>query len=163
MNKGIGWMIAIAGGYLVARHFGYDPLSFLSTAGGNSVPDTSTSPNNASPGALSAGTTLAQMINKLKADSVDPNSLQTVDLWNWYYNQVRGIAGPSPESLFAGADRNRKYSLSEYWNAMSSTGFSGMGVIAHHVNPYANPIANRPYGGNAHVNAFETFVVHRGE
>lgn len=56
------------------------------------------------------------------------NGLLTAHEWNYYYSQVRGVAGPDPGPLWA--DTNRRMSLDEYWPVMTQAGFSGLNYAA---------------------------------
>src|ERR1035437_5937425 len=107
------------GGYFVLKYvFGIDLLTSFETpvsTGTASTPQAA-NPTNAAT-AASQATTLAAMKTLMAASGVG-TGLTNVDTWNYYYNKVRGIAGPAPEDLFPGVDRNKLYSLDEWWTAM---------------------------------------------
>jgi hypothetical protein len=162
----------IAGGaYLVSKYvFGFDPLAGLfggsttitTTTTGPGTPvntggGTSTSPQGNSP---TAANTLNQVIAAFKASGGDPTSMQTFDTWNYFYQQVRGIAGPDPGQYLSSADRQEKMSVQEWWSFMIGAGFSGMGMIAHRINPYQN-VWGTPYGDNLAPLGFEKYAIYR--
>lgn len=171
------WGLIGVGGYLVLKYLGYDPLTSIegwfkgttsvSTAGAGVPVPTGTGTTGSTPisnpvqSSASQVTTAQAVLAAASADNVDVNSYQTTDLWNWYYQKVRGIAAPSPETLFPGVDRNMKHSFSEWWGAMTSNGLSGvyggMGIIANYVNPYA--MSFRTLGASIQPTGFERFSV----
>lgn len=147
MGKLIGWGLAIGGGYLLLDHLGLIPSTVPVATG------VTTSPQAANP---MSDATKGQLISALAADHI--TGYQSADLYGWYYQKVRGIAAPAPETLFVGADRNKLYSFDEWWSAMVGAGMSGMGIIAHRVNPYWNPIAGQPSFSNLSPNGSEKLV-----
>jgi hypothetical protein len=51
------------------------------------------------------------------------------------------------------------YSINEWWTAMNKAGFSGMGMIAHYVNPYWNPAGGGVgFGRGLTVNGMEKYI-----
>ena len=115
------------------------------------------------PSTAIAGNTLSKLTAILLASNANlPGSYQNVDTWNFYYRSVRGVAGPAPETLFPGVDRNKMYSLAEYWSAMTGAGFSGLGVIANHVNPYWDRPSNMRAGQNMNPNGMERYIIQKG-
>ena len=127
------------GGYFILKYMGIDVLSAwdgstVTTTPVTNAPVTTTTSPQAQQLAAAQITTLQLVSNAVTAAKIDPTSYQSVDTWNYYYNQVRGIPGPSPETLFVGVDRNKLYSINEWWTAMTGqgfSGFSGLGTIAH--------------------------------
>lgn len=150
------------GGYFLLRYFGIDLLSGITTPAVSTVTGTADTPQAANPNAATeqaTATTLSLLQAAMTANKQDPTKLYTVDIWNYYYNQVRGVAGPAPEELFPGVDRNKNYSLNEWWTAMSKAGFSGLGLIAHHTNPYWNPAGGGVgFGRGLTVNGMEKYI-----
>jgi hypothetical protein len=150
------------GGYFVLKYvFGIDLLTSFETPAVSTA--TASTPQAADPtnAAKAAGTatTLELLKQAMVADKQDPTVLHSVDVWNYYYNKVRGVAGPAPEELFPGVDRNKNYTLNEWWTAMSGAGFSGMGMIAHFVNPYWNPAGGGVgFGRGLTVNGMEKYI-----
>jgi hypothetical protein len=151
------------GGYFLLKYFGIDLLAgfttpAVSTAGTASTPQAA-DPTNAATAAASA-TTLAMLQAAMRADKQDPTGLYATDTWNYYYLKVRGLAGPAPEDMFVGVDRSKKYTLNEWWNGMTRMGFSGMGLIAHRVNPYWNPAGGGVgFGAGLTVNGMEKYII----
>jgi hypothetical protein len=143
----------VVGGYLGLKYiFGVDLLASFETS--TPAVGTTTSPQ-------AATTTNANAVNtynlvKAAITSAGVSGLQTVDVWNYYYQQIRGIPGPAPETLFPNNDRNEKYSMDEWWAAMTGQGFSGLGLIAHHVNPYWNPQGTQ-FGDNLTATGMEMY------
>lgn len=54
-----------------------------------------------------------------------PDNMLTVDQWNYYYAQVRGIPAPGANAIGFPAGEER-VTLDEYWAAMTS---AGLGVL----------------------------------
>ncbi len=149
LNSLLGWGLAVGGGYLLLRYLGYDPLSYFTgsttaavTTVGSGTPVNVSGASSSSPQAqtqqatISQSNTKSQVLAALAADKVNVNNYQSSDLFNYYYQKVRGIPAPSPETLFPGVDRNMLHSFDEWWNAMTAQGMSGIGAIANYVNPY---------------------------
>lgn len=158
--------LVAGGGYFVLKYLGIDLLdSFISTVHPNAtqVPAVGATPQANGPVTID----IKNMISAaMMADGMNPNThMFSVDVWNWYYNKVRGVNGPSPEDLFSNRDRNTNYTLDEYWNAMASRGFSGlysyhgmqgMGMISR-MNPWINHYTPGP-GRTILPLGSETFV-----
>lgn len=145
------YALIAGGGYIALRFMGIDLLSMFHTV---QPPAPPTTPQANNPNSAAANNTKAQVAAAIGSAA---NQYQTVDTWNYYYQQVRNLAGPSPETLFPGADRNKKYSIDEWWAAMTGSGFSGLGAIAHWVNPYGN-FQGTPFGGNLIPRGAEKFI-----
>lgn len=184
LNSLIGLAIAGGGAYLLLRYLGYfggtTATTTTTTTASAGTPvatgsGTATTPQAANPQNTSAATTKQMVINALVADKQDPNAYQSVDYWNFYYNLVRGIPGPSPSDLIPNITPGYKLSIDDWWNAMVGHGFSGMGLaglgcptlcntawgglssIARSVNPYANPLG-QVYGNYLRPSGFERAV-----
>jgi hypothetical protein len=149
------------GGYFVLKYFGIDllhmggpvPVAITNTQAANASMTT------ASPQVAASQMTTLQKLQKAVIDSnSDPNSYQSSDFWGYYYAQARGIAAAAPEELFPGVDRNKLYSLAEWWSAMVGKGFSGLGVIANHVNPYWFRPTNVMLGQNINPTGMERYI-----
>lgn len=157
MNKAIGIGIALFGGYFLLKAMGVDIL-------GSSVPSatstSSTTPQASTPISQASNQLITAIYNNIIAAKADPNAYWTVDYWNTFYKAVKGIDGPSPESLFPGVDRNNTYTFSQYAAGLVKQGLSGLGVIAHFVNPYKN-FQGTPMGSNLIPTGFEKFIVTR--
>jgi hypothetical protein len=87
----------------------------------------------------------------------------SVSQWNVYYKIVRGIDGPTPTDLFPGNPNanTQLFSLNEYWGAMTGNGFSGLGLIAHYVNPYTQgprAASQVPFGAGLAPTGMETYI-----
>lgn len=154
------------GGYFVLKYFGIDLLNTGVTV--NPPVITSTQAANASQPAASPqvaasqATTLQLLQKAFLADRGDPTSYQSSDVWGFYYSKARGIPAASPEDLFPGVDRSKLYSLGEWWSAMTAKGFSGLGVIANHVNPYWDRPTNMRVGQNLNPNGMERYIISVG-
>lgn len=161
MDSVIKWGLILGGGYLALRYFGIDPLASL----GNSTVSSAPTSSNAGAGTTSTTadtTTAANTLNAVQAlmakSGQDPNSYYTVDVFNYYYNAIRGVPGPDQATLFPGDTPNKQYAISEWWNAMQGKGFSGLGIIANRMNPYWNP-KGQPFGSNISAKASERWNV----
>lgn len=154
--KLLGIGLTVVGGYVVAKMLGYDPLAFLEHS-------MQTTPLVSSPQAndviSTAGATKDLVISAARTGGVSPTSYQSSDIWDYFYQRVRGIPAPSPEDLFPGADRNKMYSIDEWWVAMVKKGMSGLGMIAH-FNPYYNP-NGQAFGNNLMANGIENLRIIR--
>lgn len=163
-------LLIAGGGYFVLKYLGIDPLASLGsmfsgvTSSINGSNDGVSTPQANGPVTVNIKGMIAAAMT---ADGMDPNNhLFSVDVWNWYYNKVRGVVGPSPEELFANHERNTNYTLDEYWSAMAARGFSGLysyhgmqgglGVIAR-MNPWINHYTPGP-GRTILPLGSETFV-----
>jgi hypothetical protein len=167
--KAFGW-IAIAGGaYLLYEYMqGNNILGNLvsgASAGQPVTPTTGTSTAaGQTPASATQTNTLQLVINAyVKASGGFATDLLTFDDWNFYYSQVRGITGPDPNMNLTSTTRNMKMSAQQWWGYMTQDGFSGLGMIAHYVNPYTMP---KPYhsqfGANLQANGFEKYLIVKG-
>jgi hypothetical protein len=105
-------------GYLLYNYFG--------------LPDSSSSPavppappNPATPAPLPPPTPPDIKSLILGQSKIGPNELRNSDIWNFYYNHIRGVEAPAPEDLFPDVPR-RNVTIDEWWAAMRSKGFSGL-------------------------------------
>ena len=147
------------GGYYLLKYFGIDLLNLPASV----ATGTASTPQANDPNAVKDATAAATL-NGMKAlmttNKFNYSGMTSVDTWNYYYKAVRGVDGPGPEDLFPGVDRNKNYSLNEWWTAMNKAGFSGMGTIAHHVNPYWNPAGGgMGFGAGLTVNGMEKYII----
>lgn len=159
MNDLVKYGLIAVGAYFVYEYF----VSSSTAAASTAVTGTSTTPQAANPNANVAAmqtATFQAIVNKLNSDKVDPNSYQTADFWNYYYQEIRGIPGPAPESLnLPGYVAGAKYNLGQWWNSMMNAGFSGLGLIAHHVNPYINAFQQQDeFGANLVPTGMEMYI-----
>lgn len=60
------------------------------------------------------------------ATAAGNTGLQTFDVWNYYYAQVRGIPGPAIEDALPGTLRDYKMTVDQWWAGVSSVGVSGL-------------------------------------
>lgn len=153
--KGFGWIIAAVGGYYILEQMGILPNPFgtvagtTTTTGNPTSTTTATTTNTTTTNTPTSTVSQNQTMNAIQAAMVkandDPTQYHTVYEWNYYYTQVRGVQGPDPNMLFPGnpSATSELFSFSEWWSAMTGNGFSGMGAIAHHVNPYNNPMGTQ--------------------
>jgi hypothetical protein len=156
MKSAIGWIAALGGGYLLLKYFGV--LDGTSSIGSG----TSTSVQAATTTSVASNTMVQNMATYLAANNINPNQYATVDFWNAVvYVPVKKVAGPAPEDLFPGVDRNTTYTFGQYAAGLVSKGLSGLGVIAHYVNPYWNP-AGIPMGSYLTANGAEKFIWEKG-
>jgi hypothetical protein len=157
MNKVIGIGIALFGGYFLLKAMGVIPDSLPTVATGG----TSTTPQASTPTSMASQQLVAAILAKVQASNVNPNEYHTVDVWNTFYVAVKGTPGPAPEDLFPGKDRNTTYTFGQYGAQLVQQGLSGLGVIAHWINPYNN-VQGTPMGSNLVPTGFEKFIVVRG-
>jgi hypothetical protein len=108
---------------------------------------------------VAANHTINAIIADMTSNGEDPSKYYSTDKWGFYYRRTRGIDAPTQDVLFPGDPANKMYSLPEWWGAMTGHGFSGIGTIARHVNPYINPVVGLHYGSNLRANASEKSVV----
>jgi hypothetical protein len=158
MNKVVGVGIAVVGGYFLLKAMGID---LLGTAAPATTTGVATTPQAATPTSTASNTLITAILAKIVADGQDPNAYHSVDWWNVYYQLTKGVPGPAPEALFPGVDRNNTYTYAQYASGLAAQGLSGLGVIAHHVNPYTN-VQGTPFGSNLVPNGFEKFIVVKG-
>lgn len=154
-------MLLIGGGAFVVYELFLKPQQAgIATAGTTADTQNTT---NATQGTVSsqqptntvvANQTLQAVINAMATAGEDPTRYHSVDTWNYYYQLVRGIPGPAPESLFPSNPRTQTYSIGEWWAAMTGAGMSGIGAIAFR-NPYQNPVAGLYFGSNMRATSFE--------
>lgn len=154
------WLL-IVGAAFIAYEFFLKPGATTATTTGTTGGATNTT--NATQGTVGqqqtgssavANQTLNAVLNAMVAGGEDPTKYHTVDTWNFYYNLVRGVPGPSPEELFPTKPRTQAYSIGEWWTAMTAKGLSGLGVIAYR-NPYVNPVQGLHFGSNMRATGFE--------
>jgi hypothetical protein len=147
----IGWIALGGGALVVADMLGYINIGswFTSTTG------TTTTGTSSTPGASTSQTTgtttsgslntpsssavYEALTNLLGQNQITTSTLQSPSQWNYYYAIVAGTPGPDPSTLFPGVGDNGKFTFAQYWAAMNAQGISGLrglGLIAHHVNPY---------------------------
>ena len=62
-------------------------------------------------------------------DSHLANGAMEFDRWNWYYRQIRGVAGPAIETVFPGLSRDYKMTLDEWWSGVAPKGLSGVSAV----------------------------------
>ena len=92
---------------------------------------TGTSVQNTVPGTPSNATPIRLLLQEAatKAGEPGPNSF---DVWNWYYQQVRGVSGPPWEATEASKlDRGYKYTVDEYLALTVPKGFGGIVASAY--------------------------------
>lgn len=178
MNKALSWLLILGGGYVVLEILGINPITTVEKILGITPSTTSTTPTVSTAStttSVSTTNTLALVAAAAQAGGTDPNSLQTVSTWNYYFNAVRGIPGPAGLAI-NGAQQPVGYlvSITDWWIAMQNAGFSGlgtfcnklgggimgMGVLAH-ANPYNNP-QGTPFRQNLLPTGYEKNIVVMG-
>ena len=135
--KLVGWLALGGVGVVVLDYLGVIDLPWLNQY---ITPRVATSPQANDPTATAGTTTLEAMAALMLKDGISTTSLQSVNVWNFYYKLARGVVGPAAEDLFphnANAS-TEKFTMGEWWAGMTAKGFSGLGLIAHYVNPYLN-------------------------
>lgn len=70
--------------------------------------------------------TLALIESRVRQSGLDPNTPQTVHVWNWFYQQVRGLPGIAPEDL--GLASEARVTLTEWWQLVQAHGLRGLGT-----------------------------------
>jgi len=77
-------------------------------------------------------TTVQAMVNLAKNDYnyQHNNGLMNFDQWNYYYQQVRGVAGPAFEDINSGHDRSYLMSINEWYANVQNApgGLAGLGL-----------------------------------
>jgi hypothetical protein len=164
MNKVLGWGIALIGGYYVLKAMGINILGAVPSVSGTVATGGSvaTSPQAASPISQGTNQLIQAIFNKVIASNTNPNNYYTVDVWNTFYVSVKNTPGPAPEDLFPGVDRNTTYNFQQYAAGLVAKGMSGLGVIAHFVNPYTN-VQGTPMGSNLVPSGYEKFIIVKGD
>jgi hypothetical protein len=154
-----------AAGVVLLDYLGVIHIAFLDQfitpmSSGTIAPATTSNTNST---ASTQTTTLDAMAALIQKDGMNPaTALMSVSKWNFYYNLARGVAGPAPTDLFpknANAD-TENFTLQEWWSAMVQAGFSGLGLIAHHVNPYllGPRTTMHPFGAGCTPTGPETMI-----
>jgi hypothetical protein len=125
--------------------------------------------------------TAQQIQAKMLAAGDDPTLNHSTSQWNYYYAQVAGIPGPTPDKLLPNSPDpiNQLVPFSTYWAAMQTLGFSGLGAafqrfqtpflrqppfnmtfVAAHPLPYAPNFTlfhgMRGLGGPVHASGMES-------
>ena len=161
MNDMIKYGLIAVGGYLLYEYFiGSSTTSTTATNTGATTTGTTSSPQ-ANPNSSLQSATLAAVVAAMTASKVDnPYGFNVVDVYNSYYQGVRGVAGPAPETLgLPNYVTGAKYDITTWWNAMTSKGFSGMGLIAHHINPYITAMQQgSEFGANLVPTGMEKYI-----
>lgn len=156
--KAIGWLAIGGVGLYLADQMGL----FASLSGTTTTSQVATSPQAANPNAAQTNQTLNMVIAAMQKDGLDPvHQYYSASQYNFYYNIVRGIPGPELPQFPV----NELISVSDWWGGLTASGLSGLGMIAHHVNPYLQgPRANTAmFGAGLAPNGMETYIIRRGE
>ena len=127
---------------------------------------TTTTTNAANPNATITNDTLNKMITLMKSYNQDPTSNNySAYVFNSYYKMVRGVDAPLGV-MFPNDDLTTKlYTISEWWTALTGQGLSGLGLIAHHVNPYLSGPrvgAHQVFGSGLAPTGMETYAKYKG-
>lgn len=124
---------------------------------------TSSSPQANNPNATAQNQTLQMVIAKMQQNGLDPvNTYYSASQYNFFYQLVRGIPGPELDQFPA----NELISINDWWSAMTSNGFSGLGMIALHVNPYLQGPRTSPlkkFGAGLAPTGIETYIFSKGQ
>ena len=150
-------LMLLAGGFLAYKFLG--TTSSVAASSGTTNTTNATQQNTID--TQMALNTLNQVAQLMQQGGDSPNGYHSVDVYNYYYKTVRGVNGPDAATLFPNNDPAKLYGIMEWWNAMTGQGFSGMGSIARHVNPYKNPVQGLYFGSNIRPNVSETMIVKR--
>lgn len=164
----IGWLIAGGAALYLADKMGY--LSGLNIGGGTTVQQTpADSPQANNPNTAQTNGTLTNMIQLMQQYNQDPMK-QNYGAWvyNFYYKMLRGIDAPDPYTMFPNRPNlaNETMPINDWWAAMTGNGFSGMGMIAHHVNPYVQGPRFDPrkmFGAGLNPTGIEQMMVYKGQ
>jgi hypothetical protein len=159
-----GTMVALAGaGVVLLDYLGVINIAWLNQfitpmASTPAPPTASTDPN-----VVTQTTTLAAMQALMAKDGIDiTTTLMNVNHWNFYYNLARNIPGPDGATLFPTnvTAQTENLSWQEWWTAMVAAGFSGLGLIAHHVDPYllGPRTTMHPFGAGCAPTGPETMI-----
>ncbi len=164
MNDMVKYGLLAAGAFLIAKYTGVlDSIGITTVGAGQPVntggTTTSSPQGNDNANASSESATLKAMREFMAVRHMNMDTdMLSADLWNYMYGTVRGVTtAPAPEVLFPGDDRLRKYTIAEYWKALTGKGFNGLGMIAK-VNPYRNPVQGMQFGDNLRPMGMELYI-----
>jgi hypothetical protein len=116
-----GLLSSLTGGLIPA------PAGSSTSSGASSSTSVSNSggqPSN--PSSPPPGTPNTKALVQARATADKDPALQTFDAWNYVYQEVRGVPGPSPDTYLTPATRNMNLSIDEWWAYMQKAGFSGL-------------------------------------
>lgn len=95
---------------------------FTSSSSSTEAPADTTTP----PPAAAAGAPDLLTLVSDKATRSGYGPLLTFYEWNFFYQQIRGVAGPDFEAAFPGGNPDRKITVEEWYNAALASGLSGI-------------------------------------
>jgi hypothetical protein len=177
--KLVGWLLAGGVGlYLL------DKLGYLGQISGTPAVATSTSPqanDNSSSGTGATSGSLSTLMNQVNGAATldtnfarDANGLPYGTPYHWAFYLT--FFNPSITSvplgqLFPGIDLNQPMSQANFWAGVSgylgkTYGLSGLGMIAHHVNPYTQGprhAPNQKFGAGLAPIGVETYIYQKGQ
>lgn len=75
-----------------------------------------------------AAVAIKDLVYQLAANANPDNRPLMLNTWEWnfYYQQLRGVAAPGPEVLFPGQPGERRMTVEEWWAGASAHGLSGI-------------------------------------
>lgn len=124
MKDWLKYALIAAGGYVVYKKLtdpAWDISSLLSLAGDSDPSQGASTPSIP----VTTATTLSLM--QEKAIQLGFGPLGSFDDWNWYYQLVRGVAGPDPAPILAAAGKPREYQMTlGEWASYMGSGLSGL-------------------------------------
>lgn len=189
--KAIGWILAGGAALYLADKMGYlsglvgtSTTTGTSTAAAGQPISTDGTPVSTTTNASSnntttnvSTTTIAQLQSQLlNAASKDSNFTQVYGTWvgtpyHWMYYVSQLIPNISIDlsSLLPGVDLTQAVSFDVFFGRLKAyligQGFSGMGMIARHVNPYTQGprnVSTKRFGANLSPTGMETYIFTKG-
>jgi hypothetical protein len=120
----IGKLLLLGGAAYVAYEFFIAPAAVPATVPvGGIQPATATTAPPAPPAANPL--TTQQLVLALANKQNPPFTQGTVDQWDFYYQQVRGIDAPDPGGYLTADTRGEILTFPEWWSLASAHGLSG--------------------------------------
>lgn len=76
-------------------------------------------------------TATKDIVYQLAANANPDNRPLMLNVWQWnyYYHEIRGVAGPAPEAMFPNAPADqlgRRLTVDEWWSAGAPLGLAGL-------------------------------------
>lgn len=172
--KGIGWLLAGGAVLYYLYENGYIGTTAVAT-GTSSTPQGNDNSTSGSTVSSQLGTTWTQ-VQAMAA--TDPNFAVTNGvLYGSPYHWIATVSAVIPSvqnvplaQVFPGTDLTQPMDANTFWNSvkpyLSQTfGLSGMGMIAHHVNPYTQGPRTSPhtmFGAGLAPIGIETYIFRKG-
>ena len=158
--KPLVWILGIGGVLYLLDTMGYFGTATATTttaAVGQPVSTggtTTTTPQAANPVATP---TLAALVHLMQQNNQDPTAK---DYSQYVYQTYYNLLAPGSHSFIDAGTGNATTSITNWWSVVIGSGIAGLGMIAHHVNPYllgprTNPLSRF---GNLAPTGIETYI-----